>query len=72
MVEAVQPAQALGVLRRLVVADVGSYRPYWVTLAAAQAALGDRPATERALQTAIGLTEDPAVRSFLAGSLDGC
>jgi RNA polymerase sigma-70 factor (ECF subfamily) len=69
MVEAGDPGPALGVLRRLVAAEVSAYQPYWVTLATALAAAGDRPAAEQALQTAIGLTEDPAVRSFLAAAL---
>jgi hypothetical protein len=34
-------------------------------------AAGDRLAAEQALQTAIGLTEDPAIRSFLTGSIRG-
>ncbi len=71
MVEAGQPDQALGVLGRLVAAEVSSYQPYWVTLATARAAAGDRASAEQALQTAIGLTEDPAIRAFLTGSLRG-
>ena len=69
MVEAGEHGQALGVLKRLLDADVRSYQPYWVTLANARAALGDKPAAKQALQTAIGLTEDPAIRTFLAESL---
>lgn len=69
MVEAGEHAQAQAVLRRLVPAEVSGYQPYWVTLAAALAAAGDRPSAEQALQTAIGLTEDAAIRRFLAGSL---
>jgi RNA polymerase sigma-70 factor (ECF subfamily) len=71
MVEAGEHAQAIAVLRRLVAAEVSSYQPYWVTLATALAAAGDMLSAEQALQTAIGLTEDPAVRSFLAESLRG-
>ena len=71
MVEAGEHAQAIAVLRRLVAAEVSSYQPYWVTLANALAAAGDMLSAEQALQTAIGLTEDPAVRSFLAESLRG-
>ena len=69
MVEAGQPAAALAVLQRLVDGEVRSYQPYWVTLAAARAASGERCAAEQALRTAIGLTEDAAVRAFLAASL---
>lgn len=71
MVEAGQPGRALGVLGRLVAAEVASHQPYWVTLATAHAAAGDGPAADHALQTAIGLTEDPAVRAFLVKSLRG-
>lgn len=70
-IEAGEPDQALRVLQRLVAAEVGSYQPYWVTLATALNATGDKRAAEQALQTAIGLTEDAAVRSYLATSLDG-
>ncbi|MBC7994420.1 MAG: RNA polymerase subunit sigma-70 [Rhizobacter sp.] len=68
LVEAGEHDQALHVLERLVDADVSSYQPYWVTLAAARSALGDRLSAEQALRTAIGLTEDPAIRAFLAGT----
>lgn len=70
-VEAGEPQYALAVLGRLQAAEVRSYQPYWVTLAHALAATGDRPAAQRAMQAAMGLTEDAAVRAFLAGSLDG-
>ena len=72
VLDAGQPARALellAALERSATAEVRSYQPYWVTLAHAQAAAGDRPAAERALHTAIGLTEDAAVRAFLAQSL---
>jgi RNA polymerase sigma-70 factor (ECF subfamily) len=69
MVEAGEPAQAIAALSRLAAADVSSYQPYWVTLASARAAAGDSGSASQALQTAIGLTEDPAIRSFLAASL---
>ncbi len=71
MVEADEPAQALQVLRRLVPAEVDGYQPYWVTLAHALAAAGERPSAEQALQTAIGLTEDAAVRVYLMTTLGG-
>jgi RNA polymerase sigma-70 factor (ECF subfamily) len=71
MVEAGEHDRALTVLRRLVDADVRSYQPYWVTRAAALAAAGNRPLAAQALQTAIGLTEDPAIRAFLAASWRG-
>ncbi len=70
-VDARDPQQALAVLGRLPEAEVRSYQPYWVTLAHALAACGDQPAARQAMQTAMGLTEDAAVRAFLSGSLDG-
>lgn len=65
MVDAGGPADALVVLRRLVPAEVAGYQPYWVTLAHALAAVGDRSAAAEALRHAIGLTEDAAVRAYL-------
>ena len=70
MVEAGEPTAALHVLRRLVAAEVAGYQPYWVTLAVALAAAGDRHAAGQALQTAVGLTEDAAVRAYLATLLE--
>lgn len=69
MVEAGEHAQALAVLERLVPAEVVAYQPYWVTLAHAQAAAGQPAMAASSLKTAIGLTEDPAVRSYLINSL---
>jgi len=68
--DAGEPGQALGILRRLVAAEVAGYQPYWVTLAMSLAATGDRPAATEAMQTALTLTRDPAVRDFLAGALE--
>lgn len=65
MAEAGDPGNALGVLRRLAAPDVGGYQPYWVTLANVQAALGDHESAQQALQRAIELTRDPAIRAFL-------
>jgi RNA polymerase sigma-70 factor (ECF subfamily) len=67
-VEAGAPEQALAVLNQLLPADVGSYQPYWVTLARATASLGDDEGAHAAMQRAIGLTEDPAIRAFLTQS----
>ncbi len=66
MVEAGDAAQALGVLRRLDAADVKGYQPYWVVLGNALASAGEAAAANQAMQTAIGLTEDPSVRAFLS------
>jgi len=67
MVEAGDPARALAVLQRLVAGEVSRYQPYWVTLARALAAIGNATGADHALSTAIGLTEDAAIRSFLLG-----
>ena len=69
MVEAGEHQQALEVLKRLVPAEVSSYQPYWVTLANAHLGAGQPTLGDEALQTAIGLSEDPAVRRFLTASL---
>ncbi len=71
MVEAGAHAEALAVLRRLVATEVSGYQPYWVTLATALSAAGDQPSAEHALRTAMGLTEDAAIRAYLARSLPG-
>jgi RNA polymerase sigma-70 factor (ECF subfamily) len=68
MVDAGRPEQAMSLLRELPGATVQTYQPYWVTSANALRLLGETVAAENALQTAIGLTEDAAVRAFLAGS----
>ncbi|MBC7938447.1 MAG: RNA polymerase subunit sigma-70, partial [Chitinophagaceae bacterium] len=65
LVEAGHPSQALDILRRLDPADIKNHQPYWVTLAHALAAAGQAQAAEKARTTAIGLTEDAAIRQFL-------
>ena len=69
MIETGEPEKALQVLRRLVATDVSKYQPYWVTRANALSAMGDSVAAEQALRIAVGLTEDGAIRSFLAQSI---
>jgi RNA polymerase sigma-70 factor (ECF subfamily) len=69
MVDAGEPNKARAVLGRLDASEVRSYQPYWVALANALAASGETGAARQALQTAMGLTEDVAIRSFLAQSL---
>ena len=69
MVEAGEHRQAFKVLARLIPTEVCSYQPCWVTLASARSGAGELMLAEEALQTAIGLSEDPAVRSFLAIAL---
>ena len=71
MVDAGRHQDALARLRAMPPAEVGAYQPYWVTLASALSAAGAPLDAAAALQRAIGLTEDPAVRAFLARSLSG-
>jgi len=68
LTEAGEPQAAFSVLSRVADADARAYQPYWVTLARVLAARGETTAAARALATAIGLTEDPAVRAFLLAS----
>jgi RNA polymerase sigma-70 factor (ECF subfamily) len=65
MVEAGDPTNALTALSRLLPSAVTGYQPYWVTLARAESAAGHRAAALQALERAVGLTEDPAVRAYL-------
>ncbi len=69
MVEAGDATSALAVLSRLSPSDVTGYQPYWVTLARADFAAGERRSALQAMERAIGLTEDPAVRAYLGRSL---
>ena len=46
--------------------DVATYQPYWVTRARLADLSHDRAESRRCLERALGLTEDPAVRVFLA------
>jgi RNA polymerase sigma-70 factor (ECF subfamily) len=49
--------------------DVARYQPYWVTRARLAELTGDRAGRRSALERALGLTESPAVRSFLSDAL---
>jgi RNA polymerase sigma-70 factor (ECF subfamily) len=62
-----QGRAALEVLFSLDTADVSTYQPFWVTLAAARRACGEAGAAAVAMERAIGLTENPRVRAFLLG-----
>lgn len=53
------------VLNSLDPADISSYQPYWVTLAAVHTARGAAANANDAQTRAIGLTENAAVRAFL-------
>ena len=44
---------------------VPAYQPYWVTRAALLCHLGRSAEAEAARRRAIGLTDDPAIRTFL-------
>ncbi|MGO8425908.1 RNA polymerase subunit sigma-70, partial [Rhizobium ruizarguesonis] len=49
--------------------DVAAYQPYWTVRAYLQAQAGDKATAADAYMTAIGLSDSPAVRDFLAGRL---
>lgn len=59
------PAAGLGILDQLPPDRVGAYQPYWTARAHLLALVGDASAAELALQKAIGLSEDPIIRSHL-------
>jgi RNA polymerase sigma-70 factor (ECF subfamily) len=69
MTEAGSPAQALAALAQIEPADVKGYQPYWVTLAHARYAAGDIAEAARAMQKAVDLTEDAAIRAFLTQAM---
>jgi RNA polymerase sigma-70 factor (ECF subfamily) len=64
-IEAGQPDQALAQLKQLEPADITTYQPYWVTLARAYQAVGEETQAVEAYRTAVGLTEDPGIRTYL-------
>jgi RNA polymerase sigma-70 factor (ECF subfamily) len=66
-VEASDPTAALRILDRVPAERAASYQPYWATRAHAYAGLGRVDEAVRAVQTAIGLTENDQVRAFLRG-----
>jgi len=47
-----------------------SYQPYWAALGHLEARAGNREAAIRALTVAIGLTTDPAIRTYLHSRMD--
>lgn len=65
LVDAGAVADALAALAVLPDDSVRAHQPYWVTLSRAKEAAGDDAGARAALDTAVGLTEDPAVRAFL-------
>ncbi len=66
LLEAGQAQSAREALETLPTAQTARYQPYWVTTAFVAKARGDGQAAANAFDTAIALTEDPAVRVFLA------
>ncbi|RYE09571.1 MAG: RNA polymerase subunit sigma-70 [Hyphomicrobiales bacterium] len=65
------PAAALATLAPL--ADdrrLQSYQPYWAALGHLRGAAGDKQGAIEALTIAIGLTTDPAVRTYLHGRIE--
>lgn len=66
MAEAGEPAAALAQLQGLDPATVASHQAYWVARAHVLKRLGQSAEARTALSRAIGLTEDPRVRAYLA------
>ena len=66
--EARGPAAAFALLDALQLDDVREHQPYWVVRAHLLQALGRDVAAAEALHKALEMTEDPAVRAFLARS----
>lgn len=66
LLEAGQAESAREALETLPAAKTAQYQPYWVTTAFVATAIGDGQSAAKAFETAIALTEDPAVRTFLA------
>ncbi len=65
--EAGHVAGAGATLAALPAGEVARYQPYWVTRWRVLAAAGDAAAAQQALEQAVALTGDPAVRRFLLG-----
>ena len=59
------PAAGLALLDELPADRVAAYQPYWVARAEALRGIGDTAAADHATDVAVGVTTDPAVRSFL-------
>ncbi len=69
LVEAGQVKEAMSLLDELAADAKLTYQPYWVTRGKALHALGEIRTGNKAIQTAIGLTEDAPVRAFLRALL---
>jgi len=57
----------LAILDAIAPEAIASYQPYWAMRAHLLAAVGRHAEAEHAYARAVGLSEDPAVRAFLAG-----
>ncbi|SCB59422.1 RNA polymerase sigma-70 factor, ECF subfamily [Rhizobium aethiopicum] len=66
---ALSPAQGLDLLDRIDPRTISAYQPYWAVRAFLLARAGDDAAAADAYMTAIGLSDSPAVRAFLAERL---
>ncbi len=62
-------APALVLLDRLEQRAIASYQPYWAVRAHLLSGLGENDAATEAYRIAIGLSDSPAVRTFLTGKL---
>ncbi len=65
LAEAGEPQAAMAALDALPADRVARHQPCWVARARVAALAGNAPVRKAALQRAIDLTEDPAVRAFL-------
>lgn len=66
LLEAGNAPDARAELEAMPPAQTAHYQPYWVTTAFVAKAMGEKDKAQTAFETAIGLTEDPAIRAFLA------
>jgi len=66
LAEAQGPAPALAALADITASDVVAYQPYWALRGHLLAALGRADEARDCYTRAIGLSEDPATRTFLA------
>ena len=68
LIETGATLQAAALLDSLPLDVVRSHQPYWVCRTALASALEDKPAALAASDIAIGLTTDPALRTYLVRS----
>lgn len=64
-----RPDVAVNVLSEIPEQNVRAYQPFWTARAYILKSLGRADEAREALTRAIGLTEDPALREFLAGQI---